>query len=99
MPKGMPRTREVYVSPAGLFGRRNIRAMMGGPTISNIDPISRDRARMVLGDRVLGKMESKADASGTLQSSYAGGWDAVDAEWRATSQRIRAGGKPKKKPK
>lgn len=93
MPKGMPKTRTISAGPSG------IRAQVGGYHLGDVKSVSRERARVSVGDRVLSKLESKGDATGYRQSTYAGGWGAEEMRERNFLIGLRAERKPKTKKK
>ena len=112
MPKGMPRTRVIthddqgfsaWMGPHLSAGRRP--DWPGTALFGDIRPISREQARVRLGDRMVDKLESKVEAQGNIfrsarEYAYVGGWGAEelrDRNYRIAELAKRKPKKPKNK--
>lgn len=107
MPKGMPRTRLIIHDDDGFsawmgphLSASRTPSWIGSRVVGDRRRISRERARVSVGDRVLGKLESKYDATGIRQHAYVGGWGAEemrDRNYRIAELAERKPKKPKNK--
>lgn len=107
MPKGMTRTRHISLGGQGYtawmgphLSASRTPSWIGSRVVGDTRRLSREQARVRLGDRMVDKLESKFEATGHTQYAYVGGWGAEemrDVNYRIAELAERKPKKPKNK--